>query len=118
MNDDAEKSANQLFSKFDECVEKLEAIPKEGLPEDEIFERMKKFKTFDRSSTNGTLFAYSYESGDSGKHKAICAKASNMFLETNALNPIVFPSLRRFENDIVHMTLNMLHAPSGSAGIN
>ena len=34
----------------------------------------------------------------------------------NALNPMTFPSLRRFESEVLEMALALLHAPEGAAG--
>lgn len=38
------------------------------------------------------------------------------FMHENALNPLVFPNLRRFEVEIVAMTAWMLHGPVGVVG--
>ena len=38
------------------------------------------------------------------------------FMHENALNPMVFPSLRRFETEIVSMVANMLHGNSAVVG--
>ena len=38
------------------------------------------------------------------------------FMHENALNPMVFPSLRQFETEVVAMVGNMLHGGSGVVG--
>ena len=38
------------------------------------------------------------------------------FMHENALNPLVFPSLRRFETEIVAMVAHMLHGDGGVVG--
>lgn len=38
------------------------------------------------------------------------------FMHENALNPMVFPSLRHFETEIVAMVAHMLHGDGGVVG--
>lgn len=57
-----------------------------------------------------------YLTEESSEHHKIIEEASVLFMHDNALNPSVFPSLRRMENEVVAMCLGLLHGPEGSQG--
>lgn len=66
------------------------------------------------SRAHGKTFAYVYLT--TNDHHRIIEEASLMFLHENALNPSVFPSLRRMENEVVSMCLNLYHGGPGARG--
>lgn len=53
------------------------------------------------------MWAYVYE--HSQEHSDFVAEAFQMFIHTNALNPIKFISLRNLEVEVVAMTASMFH---------
>lgn len=50
------------------------------------------------------------------KKEAIVQMFFHAFLHENALNPMVFPSLKQFETEIVAMVASMLHGDGGVVG--
>jgi sphinganine-1-phosphate aldolase len=46
----------------------------------------------------------------------VAKEAYALYQSENALGPAAFPSLRRMEEDVVGMALNLLHAPEGGTG--
>ena len=55
-------------------------------------------------------------SADQKSKAAIVEMFSKAFLHENALNPLVFPSLRKFETETVSMVADMLHGDGECVG--
>ena len=113
------------------------AIPKKGVPYEELLERMEHLKTKDADADNGRLFAFVYTT-DKDKHMRAVRKAQELFKDKygltdaaldgflqqaysifsheNALNPTAFPSLRLFENETCSMIATMLHGDKNVVG--
>lgn len=97
-------------------VQNFLELPKQGLSYEETLELMKKIKGSDLDPAAGKLWAYAYDAADGGKHKAFIAQAHNLFMDCNGLNPMAFPSLRHFENDVVSMSLKLVNSPKTGCG--
>jgi sphinganine-1-phosphate aldolase len=48
--------------------------------------------------------------------KALVNEAYNMFSHENGLNPFAFPSLRRFETEVISMSASMLNGDANVTG--
>lgn len=89
-------------------------FPERGLDADTMLAELKGHRSDDASWRNGRMFGYIYHPG-SREAKAI-AQAYQLFLNENALNPSLFSSLRRLENETVAMVAELLHAGDEFAG--
>ncbi len=89
-------------------------IPDKGLDPDDMLSELKAQRSGDASWRNGRMFGYIYHPGNR-EAKAI-EQAYQLFLNENALNPSLFSSLRRLENETVAMVADLLHAGEGCAG--
>lgn len=67
----------------------------------EIFERMEAYRAGDMNWRDGRTWAYIYDPGPEAEE--VIKRAYMMFLTENALDPTVFPSALRFENELVAM---------------
>ncbi|KAL4457090.1 hypothetical protein ABPG74_014728 [Tetrahymena malaccensis] len=105
LQTEAAKTVNQQFE--GKPLPKFTSLPSNGLQEEEILEIMKERKAFDLDPTKGKCWAYVYD--HSHKHTEFVTKAHNLFIHTNALNPMKFISLRNFEIEIVAMTAKMMN---------
>ena len=76
-------------------------IPAKGIGKEEIFERMEAYRAGDMNWRDGRTWAYVYDPGP--KAEEVIKQAYMMFLTENALDPTVFPSVLRFENELVAM---------------
>ena len=76
-------------------------IPAKGIGKEEIFERMEAYRAGDMNWREGRTWAYVYDPGP--KAEEVIKQAYMMFLTENALDPTVFPSVLRFENELVAM---------------
>lgn len=73
------------------------------------------YKSTDANIQNGQIFAYTYDTMQPDFQNFI-VEAYSMFNNTNALNPSAYPSLLRFENEIVRMCLNLLNGDEKCVG--
>ena len=76
-------------------------IPAKGISKEEIFERMEAYRAGDMNWREGRTWAYVYDPGPEAEE--VIKQAYMMFLTENALDPTVFPSVLRFENELVAM---------------
>nr|XP_026692289.1 uncharacterized protein LOC100175941 [Ciona intestinalis]XP_026692290.1 uncharacterized protein LOC100175941 [Ciona intestinalis] len=117
---------------------KLLSIPEKGVPIDQLQKELNELKAGDGNlSENGRLFAYVYTTHGprfqlqqeafkmfsdfslakaNNDHVSIVKAYLETFMHDNALNPLVFPALRKFENEVVSMTASMLNGDSGVVG--
>lgn len=101
------------------------AIPANGVPKDELYEELQAIakgdvkkvvkKEFPNWFQQDTVFAYTYDT-TTGEHEEFTTKAHNLFIGANGLNPMAFPSARKFEVEIVEMTRKMLNGPDTCVG--
>ncbi len=90
------------------------AFPKTGTSRAAIAEEMERARAGDADHRHAKTFSLVYHAADDVLE--VAREAYVRFFSENALNPMAFPSLRGFERDVVSMTLDLLHAPAGSAG--
>ncbi len=92
-----------------------EIFPELGSTDDEaILERLARLRDDDLSAKDGNAFAFIYDAGDAVNQLARKAFAAGM--SGNGLDPTVYPSARRLENDLVAATLSHLRAPAEACG--
>jgi sphinganine-1-phosphate aldolase len=78
------------------------AIPAQGMDEDDLFELMRSYRGGDLDTKGGRTWAYVYDPGRSDIDR-VAKQALVEFYDENSLDPTVFPSLLRFENEVVGM---------------
>jgi len=89
-------------------------IPSQATPSKELFETLESYREGDLSCYDGKTWGYVYQAG--AEIDAIAKRAYTLFLSENALDPTVYPSLLRFENDIIGMCCDHLNAPEEAVG--
>lgn len=89
-------------------------IPEKGIPKIDLIQQMRAERQNDLKWKQGKSFCLIYYPGR--EYEEIIQEAYNLFFTENALNPISFPSIRRFENETVRMVLNLMHGNERSAG--
>ncbi len=90
------------------------SIPASGFPASQLIPEMQKIKSADASWEEGRMFGYVYYPGVESAR--IAEEAYRMFGTENALNPSLFTSLKKFENEIVQMVTGLLNGGPESAG--
>jgi glutamate/tyrosine decarboxylase-like PLP-dependent enzyme len=90
-------------------------LPKQGIPEQELFARMRERKGQDADWEAGRTFSLVYPAGP--EVDRILEQANRLYLFENALNPFKFPSLRQMETEVVEMTAGLLHGPDAGGAM-
>ncbi|MBX3185539.1 MAG: aspartate aminotransferase family protein [Labilithrix sp.] len=89
-------------------------MPKRGPSREELVATMEKYRRTDGDAAGARLFSLVYAVPPDVD--AVAKDAYIRFFSQNALNPMAFPSLRRFESEVVSMVLGLFHGPEGSVG--
>jgi len=87
-------------------------IPASGVDSDKIKGYLEEEIANQKSFKSGKAMAGIY-----GAKIPIATEAYCMFERTNATYPLVFPGVRKFENDIIRMTINMLGGDDDCVGV-
>jgi glutamate/tyrosine decarboxylase-like PLP-dependent enzyme len=89
-------------------------LPKQGSSQQEVIERLRGLQVNDGDYHNARTWGLIYNAGpdvDAMLHAA----ADEVLLE-NALNPLVFPSLREMQRDVVAVSVALLHGDGDCGG--
>ena len=89
-------------------------LPEQGVPKDEIIKLMEDLIKGDINWREGKVWSLVYHASD--EHSEFLKKAYTMFFSKNALSPMAFPSLKKFEAEVVAMTASLLGGDDGTAG--
>ncbi|XP_067935162.1 sphingosine-1-phosphate lyase-like isoform X2 [Watersipora subatra] len=136
IKDEVVGFVNKMFT--DDAVKRsvTVSIPEKGLPYEQVMQELKELKEGEADIGN-KVFAYKYMLDPDGKmqklqeeaimmfseqhdvsanHQQLVEISQAMFMNENALNPVAFPSLRKFELECISMTASMLNADSRACG--
>jgi len=89
-------------------------IPQHGLSRAAVLEKLEAFRANDMPWRDGRTWAYVYDPGREAEE--VIKQAYMMYLSENALDPTVFPSLLRLENELVAMAATHLNGDADVAG--
>jgi glutamate/tyrosine decarboxylase-like PLP-dependent enzyme len=90
-------------------------MPATGVGEDELFEQLERFRAGDLDTKGGRTWAYVYDPGRADIDR-VAKRALVEFYDENALDPTVFPSLLRLENEVVAMAIAHLGGGPDTVG--
>jgi len=82
-------------------------LPSKGTSETDLLARMHEIRREDADWRGGKTFGLVYNAGD--EVNTLLANVYQIFMQTNALSVAAFPSLRRFEAEILAITADLLH---------
>lgn len=114
-------------------------IPEKGVAPADVLKIMHFLHQNETHAEEGKAFAYTYtttkdmadfanvlstayakfaEKSNSGKqsHEDMLAEVWKNFMHTNALNPMLYSSLRKFETEVVSMSCSMMHGDINTTG--
>ncbi len=86
-----------------------------GRKVDALIRQLHEIKKLDANPYKGRLFTYIYETGDEAL-RDLAHKAFDEFLDTNALDPMVFGSALFFEKEIITFSKNLVHGGDDVVG--
>lgn len=91
------------------------SFPRKGSTAKDVLERMESFKSEDVDWKKGRSFSLTYPVSE--EHVDFLKKAHNMYFSENALNPMAFKSLRRFEHETIRMCADLFHGDDETVGL-
>ncbi|MFX0041898.1 MAG: pyridoxal phosphate-dependent decarboxylase family protein [Candidatus Hodarchaeota archaeon] len=80
-------------------------LPENGIPDDKILKEMEDIRIDDINWRDGKVWSLVYHATDN--HTELLKKAYTMFFSKNALSPIAFPSLKKFETEVISMVIDL-----------
>jgi sphinganine-1-phosphate aldolase len=89
-------------------------IPETGMDRANLLAALQSSRSQDTVWQQGRAFCLVYHPGD--ERAALIKEAYNMFFSENALNPSAFPSLRRFESEVVKMSADLFNGDDDVEG--
>jgi glutamate/tyrosine decarboxylase-like PLP-dependent enzyme len=87
-------------------------LPAQGTPKAELLARMESLRAGDADWRNGKTFSLVYFAGD--ELLDLVKQASGLFFSENGLSPIAFPSLKRFEAEVLAMAADLFHGETAA----
>jgi glutamate/tyrosine decarboxylase-like PLP-dependent enzyme len=82
-------------------------FPKQGSSPADVLASLQKFKEDDGDWKRGRIFSLVYHAGEA--HTKLLHDAYGLFFMENGLNPMAFPSLRRFETEVLRAVAGHHH---------
>jgi len=92
----------------------MSSIPLKGKAYDKILDEMQSFRSQDADFLGGRTWSLVYHL--SREHDAFLKKAHNLYFSENALNPMAFKSLKRFEHEVIKMAADLLNGDENVVG--
>ena len=92
----------------------MKTIPEQGRPYEEVLQQLDAYACEDPAYKDGKTWSLVYYKDEEYTH--FLGQAHEKFMSANGLNPTAFKSLKRFENEIVAFTAELLHADEKAAG--
>ncbi|MFX1310354.1 MAG: pyridoxal phosphate-dependent decarboxylase family protein [Promethearchaeota archaeon] len=89
-------------------------LPENGIPSDELIKEMESIAKDDIQWEEGKVWSLVYHASD--EHTELLKKSYNMFFSKNALSPLAFPSLRKFETEVVSMAIDLFRGDKKCCG--
>ncbi|MFP5387523.1 MAG: pyridoxal phosphate-dependent decarboxylase family protein, partial [Bacteriovoracia bacterium] len=89
-------------------------IPKKRSESKGIIRQLKEFKGLDPDWKKGRTWGLVYYANE--EHSKLLKEAYTMFMSENGLNPMAFKSLKKFESEVIRMTVNLLHGDNECVG--
>ena len=89
-------------------------LPANGTDWDALAAQMQAARAGDADWRDGRLGVFVHYAGEDVLE--VAKRAYAMFFTENGLGPSAFPSLARFEKEVIEMTLGLLNAPAGARG--
>ncbi|MCU0692017.1 MAG: aspartate aminotransferase family protein [Polyangiaceae bacterium] len=90
------------------------SLPNRGTDGDQVLRLMREAAAEDVRWREGRVFGLVFHPGD--ELGEFLMKAHNAFFSENGLNPTAFPSLRKFEIEVVSMVASLLHGDAEVVG--
>ncbi len=95
-------------------MENKVSLPKSSTSRDQVFAQLQKIHEVDTRWQDGRVFSLVYPMSD--EHTEFLKKVYTLYFHENGLNPGAFPSLKKFESEVVSIAANLLGGGESAAG--
>jgi sphinganine-1-phosphate aldolase len=89
-------------------------IPTSGTDRGQVFQTLEKLHQADTRWQDGRVFSLVYHASD--EHTEFLKKVYTLYFHENGLNPGAFPSIKKYESEVVAMAANLLGGGDTVAG--
>jgi len=89
-------------------------LPENGILEIDLLKEMENIRKDDINWRDGKVWSLVYHATD--EHTEMLKKAYTMFFSKNALSPIAFPSLKKFEIEVISMAVDLFNGDKRCCG--
>lgn len=89
-------------------------LPKKGTERNRVLEQMSEARAKDSRWHDGRMFSLVYHESD--EHTEFLKKAYTAYFHENGLNPGAFPSLKKFEGEVISIAAHLLGGGDRAAG--
>lgn len=89
-------------------------LEEKGVSREEVLSRMRQLRGDDARWKEGRTWSLVYYAGE--EVSALLKEAYTEFMAENGLSPLAFPSLKRFENEVISIASNLFHGGDTVAG--
>jgi sphinganine-1-phosphate aldolase len=89
-------------------------IPKKGTPREKLLAQMRELRVSDARFEEGKLFSLVYQAAR--EHTEFLKECMGTFFFANGLSPMAFPSVKKFETEVVSMAAGMLGGDGETTG--
>lgn len=90
------------------------SIPAQSKDHKDVIEMLKEFKELDPDWKGGKTWGLVYYANE--EHSKLVKEAYTMFMSENGLNPMAFKSLKKFESEVIRMTVDLFHGNQDVVG--
>jgi glutamate/tyrosine decarboxylase-like PLP-dependent enzyme len=90
------------------------ALPPKRTPAESVLATMQELRQHDAQWQQGKTWSYVYHAGDDVA--GLLGQAYSLFISENGFSPMAFPSLRKFETEVVSMTSSLLGGDDETVG--
>jgi sphinganine-1-phosphate aldolase len=98
----------------DSSFDNKAVLPENGTARSQVKETLKQLHTQDTNWHDGRVFSLVYDAGD--EHTQFLKDVYSMYFHENGLNPGAFPSIKKYESEVVSMAANLLGGGAHAAG--
>ncbi|RJP25370.1 MAG: aspartate aminotransferase family protein [Candidatus Abyssobacteria bacterium SURF_5] len=89
-------------------------LPKQGLPREKVLEHLDDLHEGDANWKEGRTWSLVYYAGE--EHTSFLKSAYTKYFSENGLSPLAFPSIKKFETEVVAMTADILGGDENVTG--
>jgi sphinganine-1-phosphate aldolase len=89
-------------------------LPEEGIPKADLLKSIEEAKKDDIEWKEGRVWSLVYHASD--EHTTLLKDVYNDFFSKNALSPLAFPSLKKFETEVVSMAIDLFNGDKKCRG--